>query len=244
MKKLKKNYHLLKLIVVKLLIILCFAKPLFSNELKFEIRGNNYTDFEVILSLLENIPDEVDPQFSNDIIKTLNNSNLFSDIQVTISDNKYIIEVKEFPNINKIYFRNNQRIKDEELTLLISEVGLINFNQYSINLFIKEIENLYSSFGYNDLKINYNINEDLVSNTVDIYFEFEEGKITKINQIFFNGNDFASTQELKQIINSKTKSIRNIFANNNFKPVVTERDKFLISNFYKNNGYLDIKIQK
>ena len=243
MKKLKKNYHLLKLIVVKLLIILCFAKPLFSNELKFEIRGNNYTDFEVILSLLENIPDEVDPQFSNDIIKTLNNSNLFSDIQVTISDNKYIIEVKEFPNINKIYFRNNQRIKDEELTLLISEVGLINFNQYSINLFIKEIENLYSSFGYNDLKINYNINEDLVSNTVDIYFEFEEGKITKINQIFFNGNDFASTQELKQIINSKTKSIRNIFANNNFKPVVTERDKFLISNFYKNNGYLDIKIE-
>ena len=35
----------------------------------------------------------------------------------------------------------------------------------------------------------------------------------------------------------------NIFANNNYKPNVVERDMYIISNYYKDNGFLDVDVQ-
>ena len=70
-----------------------------------------------------------------------------------------------------------------------------------------------------------------------------EGEITKINKIIFNGNNSIFTDDLKGIIQSKTKSIVNIFANNNFKPIKTERDEYTIVNHYKNNGFLDVNVE-
>ena len=49
----------------------------------------------------------------NDIIKTLNESNLFSNVQIKTEDNKYRIEV--YPH-NELNF-NNDRLKDEDLEL-------------------------------------------------------------------------------------------------------------------------------
>ena len=67
------------------------------------------------------------------------------------------------------------------------------------------------------------------TNTVDLYFDINEGEITKINKIIINGNNFILDEDIKrEIIKSKTKTIRNIFANNNYKPNVVERDKYLI----------------
>ena len=43
-------------------------------------------------------------------------------------DNKYIIYIKEFPNINKIYFDNNDRLDDDELKLIAQQSNLTNLN--------------------------------------------------------------------------------------------------------------------
>ncbi|GIR47015.1 MAG: hypothetical protein CM15mP57_0570 [Alphaproteobacteria bacterium] len=93
------------------------------------------------------------------------------------------------------------------------------------------------------LKLNIlkKYNED--TNTVDLYFNISEGKITKINKIIINGNNSILTDDIKEIIQSKTKSIRNIFANNNYKPLNVERDKYTIVNYYKNNGFLDVNVE-
>ena len=45
------------------------------------------------------------------------------------------------------------------------------------------------------------------------------------------------------VIKSKTKSIRNIFANNNYKPAVVERDKFLITKYFQNNGFINVNVE-
>ena len=100
---------------------------------------------------------------------------------------------------------------------------------------------IYQSFGYNNIQIDYSEKKYEETNTVDLYFDINEGKITKINKIIINSNKFILDQDIRAIIKSKTKTIRNIFANNNYKPNVVERDKYLIINYYKNNGYLDVK---
>ena len=98
------------------------------------------------MSLLDNIPQEINQESSNEIIKALNDSNLFSSVSVNFINNKYIITVKEFPNINKINFNYNDRLKDEDLEYIALEIKLINSNTQSINLFINEIKKLYQSF--------------------------------------------------------------------------------------------------
>ena len=96
---------------------------------KFEIKGNNFTDSAVILALLD--PENINKEFINDIIR-------------------YI--VKEFPNINKIYYKNNERLKDEELDLIASQLEIKNLNIISINSFINETKSSMN-FGYNNVKL-------------------------------------------------------------------------------------------
>ena len=241
MKKSKVNYKILTIIILNSFILLS-SKLAFSNNNLFVIKGNKFTDTNAIVSLLDEIPKTIDKQYSNDIIKILNDSNLFSDVSVNVEDNKFIIIVKEFPNIDNFYFDNNERLKDEDLLLITSQLNFTNLNNKSLNLFINETKKLYETFGYNNVIIEYREKLYQDTNTADLYFDIKEGKITKINKIIITGNSIVTSQDIREIIQSKTKSFRNIFANNNYKPQQIERDEFIVSNYYKNIGFLDVMI--
>ena len=243
MKKLKKNFTILNYKLIVFFVLTCLTKPLFSNEILFDIQGNEFTDTDVILSILKEIPDTSNKESTNDIIRVLNESDLFSDVQVKLLDNKYLIIVKEYPNIDKLYFKNNERLKDEDLQIIASQINFTKSNKSSINLFIKELKNTYATFGYNNVKIDYSEKKYPQTNTVDLNFEINEDKITKINKIIINSNNLILEEDIRSIIKSKTKTFSNIFANNNYKPNVVERDKYLIINYFKEYGYLDVKVE-
>ena len=242
MKKLKQHYRILKYNLIFTFLIIFLSKSLYSNEILFEIEGNEFTDTDAIISILREIPDQPSKEYTNEIIKLLNNSDLFSDVQVKLIENKYLIIVKEHPNIDRIYFENNERLDNDELRLIASQINFTKANTQSINLFISEIKKTYESFGYNNIQINYREQKDKTTNTSNLYFNINEGKITKINRIFFKSDNQTIEQELRLIIKSKTKSFRNIFANNNFKSSLVDRDKFIISNYYKNIGFDDVDV--
>ena len=70
------------------------------------------------------------------------------------------LDIQLFPfrchsNINKLYFNGNDRIKDEDLKNIASLTNIANFNPTAINSFVKEIEKLYFSFGYNNVDISF-----------------------------------------------------------------------------------------
>ncbi len=242
MKNLKKFYKLNLKNFFRLLffVIIIFSKTTNSNEII--IKGNEFTDANVILSLIEKNSDLISEDYSNYLLKTLDNSNYFKDVSVSISDDKYIISVVEFPNIKKIYFDKNERLKDEDLSNIVNELDITNLNPNLINKFIDETTKVYESFGYNNIKISYYDNVFADSNTAELFFEFDEGEITKISRIEFEGNDKIDDSTLRNTIKSKVKSLTNIFANNNFKKFVVENDALIISNLYKDKGYRDIKV--
>ena len=244
MKELKKNLKIyLKIFFSLTLILAFFPKTLYSNDINIEIIGNDFTDKDVILSLIKNKPENISEEYSNYLIKTLDNSKLFEDVSVKIVENRYLISVTEFININKIYFKNNERLKDEELEKILEEFDLNNMNPILINKFIFELKKIYESFGYNNSKITYYENFYDETNTTDLYFEINEGDITKINKIIFDGNNNINSQTLKSVIKSKTKTLKNIFANNNFKQFAVENDVRRLSNHYINEGYRDIEVK-
>ncbi len=225
-----------------ILILSLISNVTLSNEIQLKIRGNNFTDKDVILSLIKDKPNDLSEEYSNYLLKTLNNSKLFENVSIKIDNNNYIINIAEYPNINKFFFKNNERIKDEELKLLIDELELNNLNPTSINTFINETNKIYESFGFNSAVITYTEDYFEETNTADLYFDFDEGKITKINRIFFEGNNAIDNSIIKSIIDSKTKTLINILANNNFKRFVLENDSRLISKMYVNKGFIDVKV--
>ena len=241
MKHLKRKLEKI-LIIFSIIFSLIFSTAAYSDQIVIEIKGNNFTDEEAIISLLDIMPSEISEEYSNYVIKTLNNSLLFENVSVEILDNKYLIIITEYPNINKIKFEKNERFKDEELEEFIEEFNLTNLNPYLLDEFIEEIQKLYQSFGYNNSKITYTQELDIDSNTADLTFEFDEGDITKIKKIQFKGNVLIESSELKSVINSKTKTLLDIFANNNFKRFLVENDTRTLKNYYKNKGYVDVEI--
>ncbi len=243
MRNLNINYKNLNFKILIFIFILFVSKSTYSNEIKYEIKGNDYTDPNVILSLLNDISKNADKDNSNEILKALNESGLFSDVRIDFVNNNYVITITEYPNINKLIFKNNDRLKDEDLKLIASEINFTNYNTQSLNLFLNEIKKVYSSFGYNNINIEYSKKIYKETNTIDLSFDISEGKLTKINSIIIQGNNSILAEEIKEIILTKTKSIRNIFANNNYKPAVVNRDKYTIINYYKDNGFIDANVE-
>ena len=96
MKKSREIWKKLNIFLSSILLIFIISKYTYANEIIYEIYGNEFTDSEVILSILNDIPKNLDEEYGNEILKTLNNSNLFSDVSVEYIENKYIIQILEF----------------------------------------------------------------------------------------------------------------------------------------------------
>ena len=226
--------------IVFFLLIFNFA-IVKADDIEIKIKGNEFTDDEVVFAIIKEKPEAISDEYLNYLLKSIDNSNLFQNVTVKIENNSYLIEVIEYANIRKITFNNNKRLKDENLLELSNEIKLINSNPIYIDKFITEAIKIYQSFGYNNTKISYNTNFDKSSNTIDIAFDIIEGDITKINRIYFKGNTVSESNLLSNI-KSKTKSLRNIFANNNFKLFTVKNDVRNLINYYKDEGYRDIDI--
>ena len=228
--------------IIYIIISLLFAFNLSAKSFVIEIIGNDHTDTDVVFSLLDDKPESLNIEYSNYLLKKLNQSGLFKNIRVEMNVNKYIIYVEEYPSINKIYYRNNKRLKDEDLHSIETELKIINLNPNQIHKFIDQIKQIYKSFGYNQIKIEFKTEIYEQSNTANLYLDINEGRITKIKNIYFIGNNNFDSSLLRSEIKSKTKSLSNIFANNNFKLFQIESDAIIIKNFYQNNGFIDVDV--
>ena len=235
----KKIYSIFKYIFL-ITAFLLFNTNVSANN--FVINGNQYSDKEAIISIIGSIPDIDDKSITNYILKKLNKSGLFKNVEVSIEGQKYFINVVEFPSINNIFYLDNERFKDEEIEEIIDQLDVLTLSNYNLDKLTDELKKLYQSFGYNNIEIETKT-KDLSNNSADLYLYFNEGKITKIKKIILNGNSSYDNSILLSKIKSKTKKITNIFANNNFKLFEINNDVLRINKFYKSQGFRDVKIQ-
>ena len=232
-----KNSTIKKILFILFLFI---NNAVFAKD--FVIEGNAYTDDDIVISIIDQIPDTDLQSQSNYILKKLINSQFFKSVEVSYDLNSFFIKIIEYPSINKFFYLNNERIKDEDIDNIVGEIELYTLSESRINFLIEELTKIYQSFGYNNIQIEYR-SEEYSNNSSDVYLEFNEGSITKINKINVTGNTLFDKNIILSKIKSKTKKITNIFANNNFKVFELNNDIIRIQNFYKSQGYKDVKVQ-
>ena len=81
------------------------------------------------------------------------------------------------------------------------------------------------------------------SNRVDLLIEIERGDQTKISSINFIGNKNVRSKRLRDVIASEEdKFWKFITRNTNLSENLINLDKRLLVNYYKSNGYYDVKI--
>lgn len=91
--KILKKYFITKF---KIFIILLFSFPSIAEDIDIIIDGNDFSDDNAILSIIDEKPTSLNKEYSNYLLKELYNSKLFKNVTVNIENNKYVVYVEEY----------------------------------------------------------------------------------------------------------------------------------------------------
>ena len=218
-----------------------------ANIGNFEIKiiGNENLDKEFIESIIDTNTDLENDELVNYIIKELFSTGFFESVDAVIIENSLTITLNENPSINKIKFIGNERFKSENLSKLIQDnTEDINiYNKSNVEKLRKILIQYYKAFGFNLIKIEQSI-EKINENQVNLFFNINEGEITKIGKINIIGNKEFSSRKIKSMIrSSETKFYKIISGTSKYNENLIYLDEQMIKEFYKNKGFKNVKVE-
>ena len=211
---------------------------------KIEISGNERISEETIkLFISTDINDEINDTKLNNILKDLYETNFFKDINVKFDNQILSINVKENPIIESVFYKG---VKSSRILAIIEERTLIKQRSSYVESLIKkekiEIKNILTNLGYFNSSIDILVNQSK-NNLVSIIYDIDLGKKSKIKKITFIGNKVFKDKKLRRIIASTEYKFWKFISGRKFlNQNVVLLDERLLMNFYKNNGYYDVKI--
>jgi len=212
---------------------------------EIEVSGNETVSSFLITSQIET---KVGAPFSRikarQDLKRIYALGMFSDVQLEIEELdgnqiKVIVVVVEKPTITELVIEGNKGLKTGKILELIASKQGETLNEELIHEDVQKIKDKYQELGYHYAEVKPQIsqrNEKWI-----VAFNIKEGYRVRIKKIDFVGNKNFSAKKLKKIMKTREKKFFNkgYFKNKEFKGDLAK----LIS-FYKNQGFLDAKIEK
>ncbi len=242
-------YFLIKYLLLFLLIGL-LSSPILAETFRLQdiqIEGLERMEAGTVFTYLPlKVNDEFDESNSAEIIRTLYKTGLFKDIQLRREGNILIVVVEERPAIASIAFDGNKILDDEELTEVLTNVGIASgrvFNRSILERLENELTQQYYNFGKYNLKINSQIRE-LPRNRVDIGINIIEGDVAKIKQVKIVGNSSFEEEELLDDFQSGLKPWYKFWGTRDrYSKPKLEGDLEILRGHYLNNGYIRFDVR-
>ena len=213
---------------------------------KFEISGNKRISDQTIIIFSEiKINDKITKQKLDDVIKKLYKTNFFKDINLSFENQTLFLKVEENPIIEKLEITG---IKKQSLVEFIkSKLQLAEMKSFDQNLLSSDINLIYNILktnGYYFAKISSSKKLDETLNSLNLKIDVELGEKAKIKKIVFLGKKIFKEKRLKEVIVSEEHKFwkfisRNVYINEE----LINLDKRLLENYFKNNGYYNIKVE-
>ena len=229
---------------VFIFLMLLSSKAISNTIDKIEITGNDrITDETIRLFISVSKNDEINDIELNNILNDLYETNFFKNIVVNFKDQILLINVEENPIIENV---NYNGIKSNRILDLIKQDTFIKSrSSFNENLLKKEklkIENILKNLGYYNSNLEILV-EETKNNLVIITYNIDLGKKSKIKKITFIGNKVFKDKKLHRIItSSEFKFWKFISGRKYLNQNSVSFDERLLQNFYKNNGYYNVKI--
>jgi len=167
---------------------------------------------------------------------------LFEEVTVTPRGARIIIEVQEYPTINRINIERNKRLKDEDLLALIGSQPRRTYNPAQAEADAAAIVEAYRLAGRFTAEVKPVIIRR-ADNRVDLVFEVFEGKVIEIQRLSFVGNRNFSDRRLRRVLGTKQAGIlRRFVKSDTFIADRIEFDKQVLSDFYSSRGFIDFQV--
>ena len=223
-------------------ISLCFFSFSYADgEIKnINVNGLQRISYDTVLTYsnldLNSIYSET---LSNNAIKKLYDTKLFSNVSINYVDGDLTISVKENPTINLVFFEGNKSKKDEDLLAEIKLIERSVFSRSRVKEDVKRLLELYQRSGRLSAKIDPSV-ELLDNNRINLIYKIDEAKVIKVSKINIIGNKVFTDREIKNVMTTKIPSLLKFWSSGDqYDPDRIEYDKQLIKNFYTQNGYVN-----
>ena len=210
----------------------------YSNEIVVE--GLQRISYETTISYSEiDLNKPYTEEISNNAVKKLFDSQLFSDVSISYINGTITIRLKENPTVNLVLFEGNKSKKDEDL---IEEIKLTErsiFSRSKVKEDVKRLLELYQRSGRLSATVIPNV-ELLKNNRVNIIYEINEAEVSSVSRINIIGNNAFTDKEIKKVMTTKTPSLLKFWSSGGkYDPDRIEYDKELIKDLYNENGYVN-----
>ena len=179
----------------------------------------------------------------NKILNNLYSTNFFEDVKIELTNNVLTINLTEYPVISQLVVVGEPKKKySDQIKKIIQLKQKGSFIKTNLSRDVDTIKKLYSSLGYNFVKIDTKIREIDKSN-IDLIFEINKGEVTKISKISFTGDKKIREKRLRDIIASEEDKFWKVISRNTkFNENLLKLDIRLLENYYKSNGYYDVNV--
>src|SRR5512136_927071 len=211
------------------------------------IKGNQRVESDAILAIVESRKGErLDYEKLDKDLRAIYGMGYFRDVTIETEDGAkgkiVIFNVVEKPSIGRITFTGNKKIKAEDLT---KESGIKLYSVYNPNEVkqsVVKLRDYYRQEGYYTVEITDKV-EDIPRNEVALAYEITEGDKVYIQKIEFVGNTKFKDGKLKDVMDTSEKGLLSWFTKSGVldkKRLETDAQKITV--FYKNQGYLRVKV--
>ena len=234
----------------KIFIIFFFFISLVSNALAdiindIEVKGNlRLSKQSIIIFSGLNINQDYNSDDLNIAIKKLDKTDFFNKIDFKVINDTLLIEVIENPIIEDLQIRG---VKSKSFVKALNEkMELKNRKPFKDSTYQSDlnlIKNIIKQNGYYFSKIETSLTRDNDRNTIRLFYDIDLGKKAKISEIIFLGDKKLKDRKLRNVIASETSKPWKFISNKVYlNQSLIDLDRRLLENFYKNQGYYDVKV--
>ena len=212
---------------------------------KIIISGNKRIPTESI-KVLGNISTQSDLQQNdlNIILKKLYDTDFFKDIKISFDNSELKIVVIENPIIENIEVTG---VKNKDFTKSIVEAitlkDRMSFSELTLERDVDLIKNILKTNGFYFAKVNSSVVRNDELNSIRLKINIDKGKRARIQEVQFIGDKKIKDKRLLEVIASEEHKFwkfisRKVYLNQS----LIDLDKRLLENYYKNQGYYNVKI--
>lgn len=167
---------------------------------------------------------------------------LFEEVTITPRGGRLVIEVQEYPTINRINFERNKKLKDEKLAEVINSRPRHTYSPTVAEADAALIVEAYRQAG----RLSAEVRPQIIrrsDNRVDLVFEIFEGDVIEVERLGFVGNRVFSDRRLRRVLNTKQAGLlRRFVKSDTFVADRIEFDKQVLTDFYLSRGFVDFQI--
>ena len=183
-------------------------------------------------------------------IRMLYATGLFEFVEVQVKDaagdsvNVVFYIIPKY-TIDQIVFEGDPKFSQKRLIDKGELQTGVPLDEYQVSEAASNIKAFYIKKGYPDISVDYRIQRDKTTGEAVVVFEIDEGDKVRIKGLSFEGNKVFGDGKLTKVLTTKKRSwISWLTGSGRFDEAKFKEDLELLRIFYRNRGYLDIKIDE